>query len=153
DGPLTAERAVRVCAQVADALDFAHGRGLVHGDVKPSNVLLDARDHVYLADFGLTRRVGEIQGAEPGVLGTIDYAAPEQIRGEKVDGRADQYSLGCLFYECLVGAPPFPRSTDAAVLFAHLEELPPSVPGLEVVLQTGLAKTPADRYGSCGALV
>ena len=101
DGPLSAERVVRVCAQVADALDFAHERGLVHRDVKPSNVLLDGRDHVYLADFGLTKRLGEPQSAEPGVLGTIDYAAPEQIRGEKVDGRADQYSLACLLYECL----------------------------------------------------
>ena len=153
DGLLTAERAVRLCAQVADALDFAHGRGLVHGDVKPSNVLLDGREHVYLADFGLTKRLGEPQAAEPGVLGTIDYAAPEQIRGEKVDGRADQYSLACLLYECLVGAPPFPRSTDAAVLFAHLEEPPPALPGLEDVMRTGLAKSPEDRYGSCAALV
>ena len=153
DGSLTAERAVRVCAQVADALDFAHGRALVHGDVKPSNVLLDGRDHVYLADFGLTRRLGEMQGAEPGVLGTIDYAAPEQIRGEQVDGRADQYSLACLLYECVVGVPPFPRSTDAAVLFAHLEEPPPAPAGLEVVMQTGLAKAPEDRYDSCATLV
>ena len=153
DGPLTAERTVRVCAQVADALDFAHGRGLVHGDVKPSNVLLDGRDHVYLADFGLTKRLGEPQAAEPGLLGTIDYVAPEQIRGEKVDGRADEYSLACLLYECLVGEPPFARSTNAAVLFAHLEVQPPAPPGLEVVMQTGLAKQPEDRYPTCAGLV
>ena len=153
DGPLTAERAVRVCAQVADALDFAHERGLVHRDVKPSNVLLDGRDHVYLADFGLTKRLGEPQAVEPGLLGTIDYVAPEQIRGEKVDGRADEYSLGCLLYECLTGEPPFARATDAAVLFAHLEEQPPAPPGLEVVMQTALAKEPEDRYGTCAELV
>ena len=153
DGPLSAERTVGVCAQVADALDFAHGRGLVHRDVKPSNVLLDARDHAYLADFGLTKRLGESHAVEPGLLGTIDYVAPEQIRGEKIDGRADEYSLGCLLYECLTGAPPFARSTDAAVLFAHLEERPPAPQGLEAVMETALAKEPEDRYPTCVDLI
>ena len=153
DGPLTAERTFGVCAQVADALDFAHGKGLVHRDVKPSNVLLDGRDHVYLADFGVTKRLAEPEAGEPGLLGTIDYVAPEQIRGEKVDGRADQYSLGCLLCECLTGEPPFPRSTDAAVLFAHLEEQPAAPPGLEVVIQKALAKQPDDRYPTCAELV
>jgi WD40 repeat protein len=152
-GSLTAERAVRVCAQVADALDFAHARGLVHRDVKPSNVLLDGRDNVYLADFGLTRGLQEPQPPEPGLLGTIAYVAPEQIRGEKVDGRADEYSLACLLYECLVGAAPFARSTEAAVLFAHLEEEPPAPPGLERVMRTGLAKEPECRYATCAELV
>jgi serine/threonine protein kinase len=118
EGPLTAERTVRLLAQVADALDFAHEQGLVHRDVKPSNVLLDGREHVYLADFGLTKRLGEPRAAEAGLFGTIDYIAPEQIRGDEVDGRADVYSLGCLLYDCLVGEPPFRRSTDAAALFA-----------------------------------
>jgi WD40 repeat protein len=153
DGPLSAERTVRLCAQVADALDFAHGRGLVHRDVKPSNVLLDGRDHAYLADFGLTKRLGEPHSVEPGVLGTIDYVAPEQIRGEKVNGRADEYSLGCLLYECLIGEPPFARSTHAAVLYAHLEEHPPAPMGLEVVMRTALAKEPEGRYPTCADLV
>jgi len=153
DGPLTAERALRVCAQVADALDFAHEHGLVHGDVKPSNVLLDDRDHAYLADFGVTRRLEHPQAVEPGLLGTIDYVAPELIRGEQLDGRADEYSLGCLLYECLTGEPPFARSTNAAVLFAHLEEPPPAPPGLELVMGTVLAKAPADRYRTCAELV
>ncbi len=109
EGPLAPERTIEVCGQVAEALDFAHERGLVHRDVKPSNVLLDAREHVYLADFGLTKRLTEPRRAEPGLFGTIDYIAPEQIRGEEVDGRADVYSLGCLVCECLTGEPPFRR--------------------------------------------
>jgi predicted Ser/Thr protein kinase len=153
DGPLSRERALAVCARVADALDFAHERGLVHRDVKPSNVLLDVRDHVYLADFGLTRRLAKPQTVEPGVLGTIDYVAPEQIRGEDVDGRADVYSLGCLLCECLTGEPPFVRSTDAAVLFAHLEEEPAVPAGLEQVMARALAKEPDDRYGGCTEMV
>ena len=79
-------------------------------------------------------------------LGTIDYVAPEQIRGEDVDGRADLYSLGCLLYECLAGRPPFARPSDSAVLFAHLEEEPPTAPGLENVMRTALAKEPDDRF-------
>ena len=153
DGPLSAERTIEVCAQVAAALDFAHERGLVHRDVKPSNVLLDARGHVYLADFGLTKRLAEPRTVEPGLFGTIDYIAPEQIRGEDVDGRADVYSLGCLLCECLTGEPPFPRATDAAALFAHLEEEPPAPPGLEQVIPRALAKEPDDRYSTCAELV
>jgi YVTN family beta-propeller protein len=125
----------------------------VHRDVKPSNVLLDARGHVYLADFGLTTRLAEPRTVEPGLLGTIDYVAPEQIRGDEVDGRADVYALGCLLCECLTGEPPFPRSSDAAVLFAHLEEEPIAPAGLEPVMARALAKEPGDRYGSCVELV
>ena len=124
EDPPGPERAIAICSQVADALDAAHERGLVHRDVKPSNVLLDSHEHVYLADFGLTRRLADPKRltVEARSLGTVDYVAPEQIRGEEVDGRADIYSLGCLLYECLTGGPPFPRVSDAAVLFAHLEE-------------------------------
>jgi serine/threonine-protein kinase len=94
----------------------------------------------------VTRRLEQPQAVAAGLLGTIDYVAPELIRGEQLDGRADEYSLGCLLYECLTGEPPFARSTNAAVLFAHLEEQPPAPPGLELVMQTALAKEPADRY-------
>jgi streptogramin lyase len=155
EGKLEPERALAICSQVADALDTAHTRGLVHRDVKPSNVLLDEREHAYLADFGLTRRLDDHDAfaAEARSLGTIDYVAPEQIRGEKVDGRADVYSLGCLLYECLTGEPPFRRSSDAAVLFAHLEEEPPALPELEAVLTRALAKSPEERYQTCGELV
>jgi serine/threonine protein kinase len=155
EGPVQPGRALLLVAQVADALDTAHTRGLVHRDVKPSNVLLDEREHVYLADFGLTRRLGEAGTALGAAqsLGTIDYVAPEQIRGEEVDGRADLYSLGCLLYECLTGEPPFARASDAAVLFAHLEDQPPSPPGLEEVMTKALAKDPDERYQSGRELV
>ena len=155
DGPLPAERAVVVVSQVAGALDAAHERGLVHRDVKPANVLLDERGHVYLADFGLSRRLGEPAAALGAAqsLGTIDYVAPEQIRGEEVDSRADLYSLGCLLYECLAGEPPFRRGTDSAVLYAHLEESPPTLPGLEDVLPKALAKEPEERFQTGHELV
>jgi streptogramin lyase len=117
--------------------------------------LVGRGDHVYLADFGLSRRLADqVAGFDAGLsLGTPAYVAPEQIEGREVDARADQYSLGCVLYECLSGEPPFPRSSEAAVLFAHLEEAPPSFPGLEGVLSHALAKDPPDRYSSCAGLI
>jgi WD40 repeat protein len=167
-GRLDPADAIGILAQVASALDAAHARGLVHRDVKPSNVLLDrgarpdGSDHVYLADFGVTKRMSEETGsAEDGhLLGTIDYVAPEQVVGEEIDGRADVYSLGCLLYECLVGEPPFQRDSDLAVVFAHLEADPP-VPSaqrpelpaaLDAVIARALAKEPEQRYPSCREL-
>ena len=160
--------AIGIVAQVASALDAAHARGLVHRDVKPSNVLLDVgarpdgSDHVYLADFGLTRRVDEEAaiGDDGHLMGTIDYIAPEQIAGEEIDGRADVYSLGCVLYECLVGQPPFRRDSDLAAVFAHLETEPPIAsagqpelpPALDAVIARALAKEPDERYASCGEL-
>jgi YVTN family beta-propeller protein len=160
-GPLAPEQALALVAQVAGALDAAHARGLVHGDVKPSNVLVtpeaghEGADHVYLADFGLTRRLAEhaVPDGSGQLLGTVDYVAPELIEGREVDGRADLYSLGCVLYECLAGEPPFPHGSDAAVLFAHLDSEPPTLPGLERVLATALAKSPDDRYRSGRELV
>ena len=155
EGKLEPRSAVDICAQIADALDAAHVRGLVHRDVKPSNVLLDRRGHVYLADFGLSRRLSEqAPGFDAGLsLGTPSYVAPEQIEGKEVDGRADQYSLACLLYECLTGRPPFARTSEAAVLFAHLEEPPPTLPRLEGVMRRALAKDPAARYATCAEFV
>ena len=167
-GRLDPADAIGILAQVASALDAAHGRGLVHRDVKPSNLLVDpgarpdGSDHVYLADFGLTRRVSEEAGIgdDGHLLGTIDYVAPEQIAGDEIDGRADVYSLGCVLYECLVGQPPFRRDSDIAVVFAHLEtESPapsvgrPELPAaLDAVIARALAKEPAERYSSCSEL-
>jgi YVTN family beta-propeller protein len=155
DRVLDPGRAVAICGQVAAALDAAHARGLVHRDVKPSNVLLDENEHVYLADFGLSRRL-----ADPGVpgggsfsVGTPAYAAPEQIEGGEVDGRTDVYSLGCVLHECLAGEVPFVRDSELAVLWAHVQEEPPVLPGLEEVIPTALAKDPDERYATCGELV
>src|SRR5947209_6226312 len=127
EGALSPARAVAICAQVASAIDAAHAHGLVHRDVKPSNVLLDSSEHVYLADFGLTRRLGD-QAGDPGEvrsIGTPAYLAPEQLEGPSLDGRADVYSLGCLLYECLTGERVFPRGSRLAEAWAHLEEEPP----------------------------
>jgi WD40 repeat protein len=163
-GRLDPADAIGILAQVASALDAAHARGLVHRDVKPSNVLLDigarpdGSDHVYLADFGLTKRVSEETGIaeDGGLMGTIDYVAPEQIAGDEIDGRADVYALGCVLYECLVGQPPFRRDSDTAVVFAHLETEPPApsrerpeLPeALDAVIARALAKDSGERYPS-----
>ena len=163
-GALAPERALALGGQVAGALDAAHARGLVHRDVKPSNVLVDdpgGRDHCYLADFGLTQSASDRGPADGSLMGTLDYVAPEQIRGGPVDGRADQYALGCLLFECLTGTLPFRRESEMATIFAHLEEPPPAAsdhrpglpPELDAVLARAMAKDPADRYESCAALV
>ena len=162
-GPLDPARAVRICAQVARALDAAHASGLVHRDVKPSNVLLDAGEHVYVADFGLTRRLVDEGGPllDGRSLGTPAYLAPEQLEGEPVDGRADLYSLACLLYECLTGEPPFRHDSRLAVAWAHLEQEPPSASArnaalpaaVDEPLRTALAKDPADRQPTCAALI
>jgi hypothetical protein len=163
EGALEPARAVAICRQVANALDAAHAKGLVHRDVKPSNVLLDESEHVYLADFGLARGFEE-QGAQPGEgrsVGTPAYLAPEQIEAKPVDGRADVYALGCLLFECLTGAAPYVRDSRLAVAWAHLEEEPPRAserrPGLphavDAVIARAMAKEPDERFATCGALL
>jgi len=123
--PLAPLSAADICSQIAGALDAAHRRGLVHRDVKPSNVLIDGREkagHCYLADFGLTQSASDPGPADGSLLGTIDYVCPEAIRGEPLDGRSDQYALGCVLYECLTGVVPFAGTSDTATIYAHLEE-------------------------------
>ena len=164
EGPLSVDRASAILVSVASALDAAHAAGLVHRDVKPGNMLMDVRkgrpDHVYLADFGLTKATsGAVTLTGSGrFLGTADYAAPEQIRGRRVDGRADQYALACAAVEMLTGQAPFPRDDAMAVLTAHMSEPPPALSArrhglpaeLDAVLGRALAKSPSDRYPSCG---
>jgi hypothetical protein len=163
EGALEPARAMAIVEQIASALDAAHARGLVHRDVKPSNILLDSSEHVYLADFGLTRRLDDGGGvaADDFAGGTPAYLAPEQIEGGPVDGRADVYALGCVLYECLTGEPVFPRSSRLAVAWAHLEEDPPRASkqkrglpeAVDRVMARALAKEPGDRYPTCWALV
>ena len=153
---LPPEETLSILARVADALDAAHARGLVHRDVKPANVLLDERGHPYLSDFGLTKEAGGASTRTGHIVGTLDYLAPEQIRGEGIDGRTDQYALACMLYECLGGRPPFARPTEAEVLWAHMQDDPPPLRGyeqLDPVLARGLAKDRDDRYPTCGELL
>uniref|UniRef100_UPI001585F279 serine/threonine-protein kinase n=1 Tax=Streptomyces sp. TRM64462 TaxID=2741726 RepID=UPI001585F279 len=165
EGPLPVDTAVRIAVQVASALDAAHAHDLVHRDVKPGNVLVaegtdsDHPEHVYLTDFGLTKKSLSLTGftSVGQFVGTLDYVAPEQISGRPVDGRCDVYSLGCVVYETLAGAPPFRRDDDLALLWAHQYDPPPPLsgerPGLpgavDGVLARALAKAPEDRYDTC----
>jgi ABC-type branched-subunit amino acid transport system substrate-binding protein len=156
DGELAPERAMDLLAQVAGALDAAHRRALVHRDVKPANILLDRDGHVYLTDFGITKQLGGASTDTGRVVGTLDYLAPEQIRGDPVDGRTDVYALGCVLYECLAGAPPFRRATEAETLWAHMQEEPEPLrrrPALDSVLRKALAKDRDDRYRTGAELV
>ena len=163
EGALDPPEVVSLFEQVAHALDAAHAKGLVHRDVKPSNVLLDPDGHAYLADFGLTRRLSEsgAQFTDGRSLGTPAYLAPEQIEGQPIDGRADVYSLGCMLYECLTGTGPFSRGSRLAMVWAHLEEEPPKATernralpeAIDGVIQRAMAKQPDDRFGTCAELV
>jgi class 3 adenylate cyclase/ABC-type oligopeptide transport system substrate-binding subunit/streptogramin lyase len=163
DGRLEPDRAVRILAPVAEALDTAHVQGLVHRDVKPGNILVDEDERAFLADFGLAKHAATANSLsrDGAFSGTIDYIAPEQIEGGEVDGRADVYALACVLFETLTGRPPFERETDVAVVFAHLKDPPPALTALrpelpeelDIVLARGMAKDPEDRYRTAGELI
>ena len=162
EGPLPAERAVAIVSQVADALDAAHRRGLVHRDVKPANVLVASAgtsEQAYLTDFGLTRDAAADGLTKTGQwVGTLAYIAPEQIRGEPVDARADIYALGAVLYQCVTGRPPFSVASELEALAAHLDDPPPrpskdgAPRGLDGVVERAMSKDPARRFRSAGDL-
>jgi serine/threonine protein kinase len=164
-GRLDLDEAASIVMQVGGALDAAHARGLVHRDVKPANVLLAEGDSgriAYLTDFGLTKHVAAVAGpTRTGVfVGTPDYAAPEQIEGGPVSAATDVYALGCVLYQAVTGAVPFPRDSDLAKMWAHIQDPPPRPsaaaggidPALDEVISRALSKEPAGRYLSAGDL-
>src|SRR6478735_1815341 len=163
EGRLDLDRAIRLLAPVADALDAAHDGGLIHRDVKPGNILIGREDRSYLADFGLAKHAATVNSlSREGIFsGTVDYVAPEQIQGEELDGRVDTYALACVLFEALAGRPPFERDSDLAVVFAHLKQPPPSVTALrpelpeslDAVIARGMAKDPDQRPRSATQLI
>jgi serine/threonine-protein kinase len=155
-GPLDAEQAASIAADVAAALEFAHRHGVIHRDVKPGNVLIDRSGQVKVTDFGIARAVGTQEGLTQtgAVMGTATYFSPEQAQGHPVDVRSDVYSLGVMLYEMVVGKPPFAGDSPVAIAYKHVREEPiqPSranraVPrSLEAIIMQAMAKDPAHRY-------
>lgn len=161
-GGLEPTAALNILRRIAAALDYAHSRGLVHRDVKPANVLLDAQGEAYLSDFGLARLTADVARiTRTGVwVGTLEYMAPEQIRAQRVGPEADQYALAAVAYEALTGRPPFVRKGPADLMQAHLRETPrpasalrPELAGADAVLARALAKESGARFGSATAFV
>ncbi|BBZ44442.1 serine/threonine-protein kinase [Mycobacterium parmense] len=161
-GGMPRDQVVEIVAAVADALDYAHARGLLHRDVKPANILLgsaqSARRRIVLADFGIARELGEISGltATNMLVGTAAYCSPEQLRGSDLDARADQYALGCTALHLLTGSAPFQHANPAVVIGQHLSAPPPRVgerrpdlADLDPVIARALAKSPDARYPTC----
>jgi hypothetical protein len=162
DRELDVSRTLKILAPVAEALDEAHGLGLIHRDIKPQNVLVGRRDHSFLADFGLTKGPTEASLTKTGhFVGTFDYISPEQINGQPASAASDVYSLASVLYECLTGTVPFPRQVEAAILYAHVSEPPPRPtesrpelpPELDDVIGRAMAKDPGTRQASASELI
>ncbi|MGW6688087.1 serine/threonine-protein kinase [Streptomyces sp. NPDC054961] len=168
EGLLPVTDTLRIAAQVASALDAAHAHRLVHGDVKPGNILLagnvgDDSHYAYLSDFGMSKpMLHEPSFTSVGAfVGTLDYVSPEQVSGRPVDGRGDLYSLACMVYHALAGGPVFRRDDDMALLWAHQYDAPPALsqwrpdlePAVDRVMAKALAKALEDRHGSCREFV
>jgi pSer/pThr/pTyr-binding forkhead associated (FHA) protein len=162
EGRIEARRAARMIRQVGAALDAVHAHGMLHRDVKPSNVLIARQDHVYLSDFGLAKRAEAVGGLtrQGSIIARAEYVAPEQILGEQADARSDIYALGCLLFETLTGEAPFAGWRDGPEALAHLNaplpsptQLCPELPGeFDDVVRRAMAKDPSERYASAGDL-
>ena len=162
EGRIEPLRAARIVRQVGGALDAAHAAGMLHRDVKPSNVLLDRRDHVYLTDFGLAKQSAAEGGLtrQGSIVARAEYVAPEQVLNQQVDARADIYALGCLLFESLTGEAPYARWREGPAALAHVDAPPPSPLELRptcpasstMVVHRAMAKDPDDRYSSAGEL-
>ncbi|HJV05434.1 MAG TPA: protein kinase, partial [Actinomycetota bacterium] len=161
EGPLPLDRAARIAADVAEALESAHRQGLVHRDVKPGNVMIDRQGRVKVVDFGIARAAADDTLTQTGtVLGTASYLSPEQARGDRVDARSDVYSLGCVLYEMVTGRTPFAADSSVAMAFRHVNEEPrppselrPEVPAeLDAVVMRALEKEPDHRFRSAAEM-
>jgi len=156
---LPVDKALEIITAVASALDYAHQQGLLHRDIKPANILLNSHtQRIFLADFGIARLIDDPSGltATNMAVGTMAYAAPEQLRGESLDGRTDQYALACTAFHLLTGTPPYVDSNPAVVITKHvaapvpsLEQRRPELVGLDPALARAMAKTPGERFPSC----
>jgi serine/threonine-protein kinase len=163
EGHLSSERAMSLAADICGALDFSHRNGIVHRDVKPGNVMITPQGTVKVMDFGIARAVSDSAAtmtSTAAVIGTAQYLSPEQARGESVDARSDVYSMGCLLYELVTGAPPFSGDSPVAVAYQHVREDPrlpssinPEVPAeLDAILLKAMSKNPANRYQSAAEM-
>jgi serine/threonine-protein kinase len=163
EGHLSAERAMSLSADICGALDFSHRNGIVHRDVKPGNVMITPQGTVKVMDFGIARAVSDSAAtmtSTAAVIGTAQYLSPEQARGESVDARSDVYSMGCLLYELVTGAPPFSGDSPVAVAYQHVREdprLPSSInpkipPELDAIVLKSMSKNPANRYQSAAEM-
>jgi eukaryotic-like serine/threonine-protein kinase len=163
EGPLDPERAMSLTADICGALDFSHRNGIVHRDVKPGNVMLTPQGAVKVMDFGIARAVSDSAAtmtSTAAVIGTAQYLSPEQARGEAVDARSDVYSVGCMLYELVTGAPPFTGDSPVSVAYQHVREdprLPSSInpavpPALDAILLKAMSKNPANRYQSAAEM-
>jgi serine/threonine-protein kinase len=160
-GQLDLATTIRLLTGPAEGIDALHASGLVHRDIKPANILLDG-DRAYVTDFGLAKDSQASNLTRPGqALGSLDYMAPEQIRGEDVSAATDIYALGCVIHECLTGTPPFGGRPSMRVLFAHLQEAPPDISearndidaATAKAINRALDKEPEDRPGSAAGYI
>jgi serine/threonine-protein kinase len=163
EGQLSPERAMTLSADVCGALDFSHRNGIVHRDVKPGNVMITPEGAVKVMDFGIARAVSDSAAtmtSTAAVIGTAQYLSPEQARGEGVDARSDVYSVGCMLFELVTGAPPFTGDSPVAVAYQHVREdprLPSSInprvpPELDAIVLKAMSKNPANRYQSAAEM-